>query len=297
MSRRGWPFVITFGGFLALSNFGVSQTPNHEPATTPSPPIKEQLTKGTNREISSAYDSALPVRVIESAADSEHTREREAKSDEHDAKDLKAQERAANAAEKQILPTWAAAILTAFGTGLLVWNLFETRKSNKISEDTAKRQLRAYVYVVPQNDEHFSWDKHGRFQGCRLAIRNLGVTPAYKVRHAFVAEILPGGENEIHKWPEPIVKDSDFVLHSGEVGSNFNVIINDPDHAHINPQCASPAKINAVMGGDSSIWVWGVVKYEDAFQDHHETHFRYFIGRHQIRDGSLGLLAHGNHAT
>lgn len=61
------------------------------------------------------------------------SQDRQVKADLHDARELDAEVRAAKAAEKQVLAAWAAAFLTFMGTALLVWNLREARRANRIA--------------------------------------------------------------------------------------------------------------------------------------------------------------------
>lgn len=96
----------------------------------PGPPVAEQPANGPDAKPQPPPPPPLQVQIIESAADAEHTQEREAKSDKHEAEDLDAQVRAANAAEKQVRFAWVTTFLTFAGTVLLIWNLTEARKAN-----------------------------------------------------------------------------------------------------------------------------------------------------------------------
>ena len=83
--------------------------------------------------------------------DAVHTQEREAKADKHDAEDLAAQIRAAKAAEEQIPPMWVAAFLTFAGTLLLIWNLTEARKANRIAREAiAQSEQHIQMQLRPQ---------------------------------------------------------------------------------------------------------------------------------------------------
>lgn len=136
MSCSYWLPVLAIGGFLATT--GLGQTPNSQRVAKESPPVASQAADSTESKEDPSFDAALPIRTIESAADAKHTQEREAKSDKHDAEDLDAQIRAADAAEKQISPAWAAAAITFLGTIFVYWNLKEIQKSNRISARSAK---------------------------------------------------------------------------------------------------------------------------------------------------------------
>jgi hypothetical protein len=62
-----------------------------------------------------------------------------------DERNLDPQLREAIASEKQLTQSLLATILSFVGTVLIFWTLTETRKSNSIAGDTAKKQLRAYL--------------------------------------------------------------------------------------------------------------------------------------------------------
>ncbi len=114
--------IVAAFGWLILA----AQAPSSERMASPSPAPEQQSSKQTNGKYRPAEQSALPIRIVQGEADAEDAKAREAKSEDHDSKDLKAQIRAADAAEQQIFPSWLAAILSFMGTGLIVWTLIET---------------------------------------------------------------------------------------------------------------------------------------------------------------------------
>ena len=90
-------------------------------------------------------------------------------------RDLAAQVRAADAAERQITAAWVAAILSGIGTMLLAATLWDTRR-------TSRRQLRAYLdfddteleAVEASGDASDWWE-------ARFRVKNFGETPAFGV--------------------------------------------------------------------------------------------------------------------
>ena len=133
MPRGGWSVLAAVAGLILRG-----QAPRAQGVSSPTPTPKEQ----SNERARDGRDQPAPIRVevVESAEATIANEAREAKSDHHDAEDLKAQIRAADAAKEQVSPAWLAAILSGVGTLLIVWTLCLTRQANRISQDTAKRQ-------------------------------------------------------------------------------------------------------------------------------------------------------------
>lgn len=166
------------GIFVAIAGLILwSQSPRAQGIASPTPTPKEQA----NQRARNDWDQPAPVRVevVESAGQAIANEAREAKSDHHDAEDLKAQIRAAQAAEDQVFPAWLAAILSFIGSLLIVWTLVETRRANRISRETMFRQLRAYVTVegAEKTWDHLGGEDDG-YQVVRITLHNSGATPA-----------------------------------------------------------------------------------------------------------------------
>ncbi len=115
------------GAAAAQENFGVSVTSHAEPQSA----------------INSAVTPPLRVIITETPEQAIASERKEAEARDNDAKDLAAQLRAASAAERQVYPSWIGAIISAASTLLLVWTLFETRKSTKAARDAADRAMEA----------------------------------------------------------------------------------------------------------------------------------------------------------
>ncbi|MFK0692656.1 hypothetical protein ACFX5Q_31520 [Mesorhizobium sp. IMUNJ 23033] len=157
-----------------------------------------------------ANEPPIPVRIIESPDDTQRTRDREAASDKHDSDDLKAQQKAADAAdraatatERQVVTAWwqvgvgiagIIAILVTIGFTIRATNA-AVRSANHadesarvaekallVSEKIANKQLRAYIDVadIKMEGDLFS-------PTIFISIKNFGQTPAegFKCRYAF----------------------------------------------------------------------------------------------------------------
>lgn len=226
---------------------------------------------------------SVPVRVIESPVEADARKERENKSDQHEADDLAAQRKAADAAwkgavasEGQISPAWWQVGIASIGTLLLLYTLWLTRESLRITRETSKRQLRAYLAV----------------SGCSLEeipvgfvvtaeIRNSGQTPAFRVRHMSesFAEDYPLGGNKPHPIP--------LETHSAPVGAGDQTFCVQ----RLFTEDRAGALAN-VMAGKLGLWIQGTVFYDDCFGEPHTLKFRYVFGGRIANSG--GLLLHAD---
>lgn len=116
---------------------------------------------------------------------SAHERLRDAITDKHDAEDLVAQLRTADAAEDQARSMRVQTVLSIIGSIFLLWTLYETRRTSiagveaaRIARTTLERTQRPFVAVLHHTT---TWvvDQHG--QDIALGVRprwiNRGATP------------------------------------------------------------------------------------------------------------------------
>lgn len=215
-----------------------SESPRAQGVSSPSPAPKEQ----PDRQANGRRDQPPPIRVeiIESAEQAKRNESREDKSDHHDSKDLQAQIRAAEAAEKQILPTWLAAILSGIGAILIIWTLLLTRKTNEIS----KRAARAFMQPA------FKLTEGNRFAAPRIAIlgRNVGETTAQNVISK------TSWANEVPSGPESATEASFAMTAQAHGEVSFTLIERDPPDA-------------------IGFYLFGTISYTCSFGDIHKTHF------------------------
>ncbi len=295
MSRSYWLPIIALGGWLISPALG--QSPNPEGVTKKPPAVKTQTKNNAARKQYPTEESPLPVREVQSPPDAEHTKDRETKSDAHDAADLDAQIRSADAVEKQVAPTTATAWLTFAGTVLLIWNLVVARGANRISQDTAKHQLRAYlgtIIATDGNSKGFDWDKFGRFIGPQVGYRNFGQTPASNVTCVTRAKVLTETESAANEWnvEQPLGMDS--VIHPGDIITRM-IVIDDPNGPIQQGVCE--CRRRGILEGTHVIWIWGRVEYADIYGDPHVTNFRYFIDKVSFKRGVIHPAPKGNSAT
>jgi hypothetical protein len=284
MSRSYWLPVIAAVG-LALSSSGSAfakpPPPNDHRVSASTPSIKKQPANGSYSDPYPTADAPLPVRVIPSIPEAEHSEARERKSDEHDAKDLDAQVRAADAAEKQVFAAWMAAILGFAGTVLIVWSLKEARSANAtsreaiaLSEQNSRQELRAYIAAEPGpigwldgTNQPAPPDVPQEFQ-YRARIHNYGATPAHHVRQIGRLRILP----------YPLPADFDFTSQVPEYHSISTLHPTEEDILSVNA-LLTPRQVAALSdpAAQERIYVYGCVAYMIVFGEGRTTNFCFVV--------------------
>ena len=186
VSDRGhgghWRVIAAVVGYVIVCpDLLLAQTPEGRRVPHPSPAVEGQAQREAERGGRQPEPPPVPVRIIRSVDEAEHDAAREAKADEHDAQDLNAQIRAANAAEEQVpIAKWAVA-LSALATGLLVWTLWETRKANRIARDAYIADQRPWLTVRARVASDLTRIHSGFQIQLWLLIKNTGKSPATHV--------------------------------------------------------------------------------------------------------------------
>jgi hypothetical protein len=226
--------MLVFSASLASA-----QPPKDKGVAAPPPPVKSEANKSGDQSYRPTLQSPLPVRIIQGADEAEDAKTHETKSDNHDAEDLKAQQKAADAAEKQILPSWLGAILSFLGTVLIVWSLCESRQANRIaraaleqSERFTRTELRAYVYGTGLQTQQVIGNRMTAAGGVNvvegyeiwLPFENFGATPAHNLR--MLVTVLTHPMNEEHDFL-PVVWDwhNSLIVGPGEKRHTGRVLV------------------------------------------------------------------------
>jgi hypothetical protein len=161
-------------------------------------------------------------------------------------------------------PEGVAAICVLLTLFFIAWQALLTRQAIISSENSSKRELRAYLVVSINTASYQERDKGIRFQGTPVLV-NTGKTPAHKVRYRTTAAVLK----------EPLLDGYVFVPSQTEVGEyvlgmdqNFIIPIIVDDFV-------DPQDVSDIMLGTKgkALYYWGVVNYEDTFGDAHSTEF------------------------
>jgi hypothetical protein len=131
------------------------------------------------------------------------------------------------------------------------------------AEDTAERQLRAYVFLenaLFEETVENTWAIHYR-------IRNFGQTPAHKVEVAATANVVEW-KNDRTLIPQP-GSTKDVAFGSMAPGGDFfdnDVFVSD---------CCSVHDLNT---GLKAIFLVGIISYIDVFRVGRRTRFQYYVG-------------------
>lgn len=257
-----------------------AQTPNEKGVAQASPPVTSQTPAKANSDQSKAHQFSLPVRIIQSQEDASSAKAREAKSDEHDAKDLDAQIRSADAAQEQVRLTQLSLVLAAIGTiGLIVslaynrkaiWAAAEAnetaRKAIAQEQINAQKQIRAYLQISEAAIQRIQvgtvpGQPTQPGIGIFTKIKNFGQSPAIEFQTWIESKILPKDEPAPTTTIPPDARMSKTFLGAGlDIKSHFGYAV-------------SPEQFDSILRGDSLIWVAGIMKYKDVFGISHTVTF------------------------
>lgn len=198
--------------------------------------------------------------------------------------DLCAQWKAADAASDSAWWAWLGGLISVGSLVGVFAALGLAFNSNSIAQDTAKRQLRAYMGIL--DCEISGVEETGAFV-LTARLQNAGQTPAYKVRLA--------GESFAAEYP--LKDERDFL----PISEGYDAPVN-PGHDICCAKRISTTSFDQtmqyVLTGELGLYIQGICTYEDAFGQSQETKFRYvFAGQ----PASIGMLMHsaktGNSAT
>ena len=273
------------------------QAPKDKGTPGPAPAVARQPSNTTDGKQYPSEQSPLPVRMIESPSDAAHSKAREARSDQHDKENLSAQARAADAAEEQAQMGRLAAILSFLSVLLLVWTVRESRRSAEaairsaaIAEDTAKRQLRAYVNVF-KACAVWSKDAHDAFRPVSIVVytKNSGQTPANKVTSWAASK---SSESPPEYFPRLQDESLESVGLQGP-GQINHFTLERPLVLGVE------SEISRWSSGKESLYVWGEINYTDAFGADRTTKFRLVMPKEGVRQdgGKFTSCSQGNEAT
>lgn len=208
---------------------------------------------------------------------------------------------------KDTLAQWIMAMLSAFATGVSVWAVILLRDTLKatreavnhaeeanstteamveLNEANAQRQLRAYVTLVSAEITRFAVGESIQIE---LKMKNCGQTPAYDYRGGYFIQIMPTlkeGSYELdlpkedHTW-------SRTVLGPGIETSTFfkdTPVLSWEDR-------------ESIRTGKSTLYLWGIDEYTDAFNTPRRTWFRYEHTGHIETPQRMLVSPKGNGAT
>ena len=160
-----------------------------------------------------------------------------------------------------------------------------TKRAIVLSEDTAQRQLRAYVMVSSAAIENLS---SGRKPTAKLILKNTGQTPAHAVSHWCAAGVAP------YPMPDHIVRA--LKNHEAELSSR-PLPPGAEAQSWSESDILTEAQYEGLSDGTHALYVVGEIRYTDAFNKPQETDFLLFIGGPGGLTGELTSYTTGNRAT
>ena len=184
--------------------------------------------------------------------------------------DLCAQWKAADAAQASAEYSSWTLLVSAIGTVLLIWTLYETRA-------VSRRELRAYVSVKVTNLRFGPVGTRGVNVAFDTVAHNGGVTPAYNSVHFAHAVI---------STPEEAKKRLSEVKNIEKSGLEGGTVIHSNEDffsEYGKPYFLTRAEIGEIVSGKKNFYVFGVTSYVDTFNRRRRTDFCYFGGEDVFR--------------
>ena len=189
----------------------------------------------------------------------------------HETRDLEAQRTSALWTAFMGAAALLGMAVSIIGVGL-VWITFNaTRRGNEIAEDTAKRQLRAYVCLRPVFIDRLvpsAGPGPDRFV-VTLPVENAGQTPANRLLIQWAWRVVPDGGKIAADFFEqtiaqhPVSGDREHCIGPGQLKEMPFRLAIEP------PWCAM------IQRGDAKFYLLGKIHYADAFGEDRTTEFFY----------------------
>ena len=141
------------------------------------------------------------------------------------------------------------------------------RSANVIAENTAERQLRAYVVGKDHVVEQFFNNGRAKFI---VRLHNSGQTPAYEVR---CVTLVRATDEDVDAYRFLFRKSEKFGVFSNAIigAGDFHVLENRAKTSLAHADWA------AIVSGQVKMIFCGIVSYRDVFGKRHLTTFRYYF--------------------
>jgi hypothetical protein len=180
-----------------------------------------------------------------------------------------------------VLGTLAATSIAAYWTS---WQWSAANDQLGVMQDTERRQLRAYVGLIPKDVENMGDLERQKFTFVR---KNYGTTPAYDlIITDFGQSIVPDGQSvpflQLQQPPE-ILRGNVTLFPGAELSMTVYHVTTPKE------------QVDRVMGSDTITFVyWGSVKYRDAFDRTHFTNFCWSYKRNATTEKDVGWCGQHN---
>jgi hypothetical protein len=159
------------------------------------------------------------------------------------------------------------------------------REANRISQDTAKRQLRAYLGFSPGHVTQFAANQQFKSEN---TVKNYGLTPAYNVAITHGARVEPRSPAASYNVPGHLImttKTDATILPQHERTSRL-----------VGAAALTEAQYNDIVKGAMVLVHQGTIEYVDIFKTHRFTNFCFFYGVDEIKVGYGSLCTNYNNA-
>jgi hypothetical protein len=166
--------------------------------------------------------------------------------------------------------------------GIVTWMLcLATVRLVLNADKTAERQLRAYIDTKSAKVENF---EIGEEPEISIHLRNVGQTPAKNVRNRMDTQIAP--------FYDPL---GPFELKevNPEEGSRSTIGKDGDITIFATMEPLTKNFYDAVRYGESALFVVGLIRYDDIFDNPHHYRFRMFYHGESIELGIENLTTHG----
>ena len=176
---------------------------------------------------------------------------------------------------------WLALVTTALA--LFTYKLWsDTRRLVIGAENTAKRQLRAYMSLLQPKIGGVFDESPLRVE---LFARNTGQTPAYNFGwvSGITMKDMPFDEELRVSMDNPQINDI-------TVGPSTDIGHTAPSPGNI--RILTPEERRDIRAGKKAIFIYGEMKYTDTFQQPHTTRYQMIVGK----DGRIFAHHKGNYS-
>jgi hypothetical protein len=241
----------------------------------------------TNSGPNSTNDSGRNPQSGDSGSDNERLSPAGSESEEHAPKP-RGKCADANGKEKHWLEYATAAFAFVAAIGGILAAIFSGAQG-WIARDTRNRQMRAYVLV---DNKHI--DVRNGNIGVQIRVKNFGATPARDIGHWVCVAIREFPlASTLPDYPFKSTLPSNTVLAPG--GLTFEDSAAFCDEPESKARLLSPEKVAAIMVGSKAIYVYGFIRYRDAFSRVRWTTYRAFTnGPLGLTRGSVADSEYGN---
>jgi hypothetical protein len=237
-----------------------------------------QYPSETDKRVAHCFDSGVTPSAKECAQEAIEA----SRDSQRSESDLGAQREMAKWAFWLLALTVVQSFIGLGGFVALIVTIRQGRKANRISEKTAKRELRAYIVVTPGDVTVVAQDE----VKAAISVKNEGATPAKFVDTKGQITIADKGPFWLPRWKER-KRERDMSLAPRQditITQNGNL-------------CLLPDTIQKLKDDELALVVHGTVFYEDVFGNERHTNFCYAYSKGKYKAADGNIAERGNDAS